>query len=91
MAENEQYSSMEKEQLISLIYSLVKRDEERVQENQELKDMVRELGDIRNEDMKNRTRLMNSVDNLTKLVSKLTGENKALQQEVERLMAGIKR
>lgn len=53
--------------------------------------MVRELGDIRNEDMKNRTRLMNSVDNLTKLVSKLTGENKALQQEVERLMAGIKR
>lgn len=91
MAENEQYSSMEKEQLISLIYSLVKRDEERVQENQELKGMVRELGDIRNEDMKNRTRLMNSVDNLTKLVSKLTGENKALQQEVERLMAGIKR
>lgn len=91
MTEYEQYSSMEKEQLISLIYSLVKRDEERVQENQELKDMVRELGDIRNEDMKNRTRLMNSVDNLTKLVSKLTGENKALQQEVERLMAGIKR
>lgn len=43
MAENEQYSSMEKEQLISLIHSFVKRDEERVQENQELKDMVREL------------------------------------------------
>lgn len=91
MAENELYSSMEKEQLISLIHSFVKRDEVRVQENQELKDMVRELRDIRKEDMKNRTRLMDSVDNLTKLVSELTEENKALQQEVERLMAGIKR
>lgn len=40
MAENELYSSIEKEQFISLIHSLVKRDEERVQENQELKDMV---------------------------------------------------
>lgn len=40
MAENELYSSIEKEQFISLIHSLVKRDEERVQENQGLKDMV---------------------------------------------------
>ncbi len=41
--------------------------------------------------MKTRNRLMDSVDNLTKLVSELTEENKALQQELKRLMAGIKR
>lgn len=34
---------------------------------------------------------MDPVDNLTKLVSELTEENKALQQELKRLMAGIKR
>lgn len=91
MTENEQYSLMEKEQLISLIHSLVKRDEKRAQENQDLKDLVKELRDIRKEDMKNKTLLMDSVDNLTKRVSELTEENKVLQMEVERLMAEINR
>ena len=39
--------------------------------------------------MKTRNRLIDSVDNLTKLVSELTEENKALQQELKRLMAGL--
>ena len=38
------YASMEKDQLISMIHFLVKREDERAQENQELKDMVKELG-----------------------------------------------
>lgn len=39
------YASMEKDQLISMIHFLVKREDERAQENQELKDMVKELRD----------------------------------------------
>lgn len=90
MTENVPYISMEKDQLISLVHSLVKRDEERAQKNQDLKDLVKELRDIHKVDMKNRSRLMDSVDSLTKQVSELTEENKALQLEVERLMAGVK-
>ena len=39
------YASMEKDQLISMIHFLVKREDERAQENQDLKDMVKELRD----------------------------------------------
>ena len=46
------YASMEKDQLISMIHFLVKREDERAQENQELKDMVRELRETRNSLMK---------------------------------------
>ena len=46
------YASMEKDQLISMIHFLVKREEERAQENQELKDMVRELRETRDSLMK---------------------------------------
>ena len=35
---------MEKDQLISMIHFLVKREDERTQENRKLKDMVKELG-----------------------------------------------
>ena len=35
---------MEEDQLISMIHFLVKREDERTQENQKLKDMVKELG-----------------------------------------------
>ena len=35
--------SMEKDQLISMIHFLVKREDERAQENRDLKDMVKEL------------------------------------------------
>ena len=36
---------MEKDQLISMIHFFVKREEERAQENQELKDIVKDLKD----------------------------------------------
>ena len=71
-----------------MIHSLVRREEERAQENHELKELIKELRNISKEDMKTRTGLMESVDNLTKMVCGLTKENKALQQEVERLIAG---
>lgn len=43
MIKEDPYASMEKDQLISMIHFLVKREDERAQENQELKDMVKEL------------------------------------------------
>ena len=39
------YASMEIDQLISMIHFLGKREDERAQENQDLKDMVKELRD----------------------------------------------
>jgi len=45
------YASMEKDQLISMIHFLVKREDERAQENQELKDMVKELRDTYKQDV----------------------------------------
>lgn len=56
---------MEKELLISLIHSLVKRDEERARENPELKDIVRELRDSHKQDVKIQLKLMKSIDRLT--------------------------
>ena len=38
--------SMEKDQLISMIHFLVKREDERAQENRELKDMVKKLSTL---------------------------------------------
>ncbi len=59
------YASMEKDQLISLIHFLVKRDDERTQENQELKDMVKDLRDTHKQDVKTQTNLLKSIDRLT--------------------------
>ena len=76
------YASMEKHQLISMIHFLVKREEERAQENQELKDMVRELRETRNS-------LMKSVDLLSKQLSDSSNEKAALLQKIDDLMSMI--
>ena len=101
------YASMEKDQLISMIHFLVKREDEptneasaepnsfelciarrrkniiqRAQENQELKDMVRELRETRNS-------LMKSVDLLSKQLSDSSNEKAALLQKIEDLMSMI--
>jgi len=76
------YASMEKDQLISMIHFLVKREEERAQENQELKDMVRELRETRNS-------LMKSVDLLSKQLSDFFNEKAALLQKIDDLMSMI--
>ena len=79
------YASMEKDQLISMIHFLVKREDERAQENQELKDMVKELRDTHKQDVKTQTNLLKSIDRLTNKVSDLTTDNKKLQQLIDEL------
>ena len=83
------YASMEKDQLISMIHFLVKREDERAQENQELKDMVKELRDTHKQDVKTQTNLLKSIDNLTNQVADLTTQNKTLQQKVNDLLSQI--
>ena len=116
-----QYASMEKDQLISMIHFLVKREDEptnearvepnsfelylarrrkniiqRAQENQDLKDMVKELRDTHKQDvrtqaslLKTQSNLMASIDNLTRQVADLTTENKSLQKQVRDLLSQI--
>ena len=83
------YAFMEKDQLISMIHFLVKREDERAQENQELKDMVKELRDTHKQDVKTQTNLLKSIDNLTNQVADLTTQNKTLQQKVNDLLSQI--
>ena len=79
MTAEDPYASMEKDQLISMIHFLVKREDERAQENQELKDMVKDLRDTHKQDVKTQTNLMKSIDKLTNQVTDLTTQNKTLQ------------
>ena len=86
MKTEDPYASMEKDQLISMIHFLVKREDERAQENQDLKDMVKELRDTHKQDvrtqaslLKTQSNLMASIDNLTRQVADLTTENKSLK------------
>ena len=90
------YASMEKDQLISMIHFLVKREEERVQEIQELKDMIRDLKDAHMQDVKNQERqqkiqenLMRSIDQLTKQLAESSNEKAALEQENRDLSSRI--
>ena len=83
------YSSMEKDQLISMIHFLVKREEERAQENQELKDIVKVLRDTHKQDVKTQSDLMKSIDILTNQVADLNTPNKTLQQKVNDLLSQI--
>ena len=80
---------MEKDQLISMIHFLVKREDERAQENQELKDMVKELRDTHKQDIKTQSNLMKSIDRLTNQVADLSTQNKTLQQKVNDLLSQI--
>ncbi len=81
---------MEKDQLISMIHFLVKREDERAQENQELKDMVKELRDTHKQDVKTQSNLMKSIDRLSNQVADLTTDNKKLQQLIDELQKWYK-
>ena len=89
MIKEDPYASMEKDQLISMIHFLVKREDERAQENQELKDMVKDLRDTHKQDVKTQPDLMKSIDRLTNQVADLTTQNKTLQQKVNDLLSQI--
>ena len=79
------YASMEKDQLISMIHFLVKREDERAQENQELKDMVKELRDTHKQDVKTQTNLLKSIDKLTNQVAALTTQNRMISERIAEL------
>ncbi len=83
------YAFPEKDQLISMIHFLVKREDERAQENQELKDMVKDLRDTHKQDVKTQTNLLKSIDKLTNQVADLTTDNKKLQQLIDELRKKI--
>ena len=68
---------------------IVKREDERTQENQELKDMVKELRDTHKQNVKTQLNLMKSIDRLTNQVADLTTQNKSLQQKVNDLLSQI--
>ena len=89
MKTEDPYVSMEKDQLITMIHFLVKREDERVQENQELKDMVKELRDTHKQDVKTQSNLTKSIDRLTNQVADLTTQNKTLQKKVNNLLLQI--
>jgi len=89
MIKEDPYASMEKDQLISMIYFLVKREDERAQENQELKDMVKELRDTHKEDVKTRQSLLKAIDDLTRRLADSDAENKELRQEIKNLLSRI--
>ena len=79
-----------------MIHFLVKREDERAQENLDLKDMVKKLRDTHKQDvrtqaslLKTQSNLMASVDNLTRQVADLTTENKSLQKQVRDLLSQI--
>ena len=80
---------MEKDQLISMIHFLVKREDERAQENQELKDMVKELRDTHKQDVKTQTSLMKSIDNLTSQVADLTTQNRMISERIAELAQAL--
>jgi len=79
------YVSMEKDQLISMIHFLVKREDERARENQELKDMVKDLRNIHKQDVKTQSNLMKSIDRLTNQVADLTNQNRMLSERIAEL------
>ena len=80
-----EYASMEKDQLISMIHFRVKREDERAQENQELKDMVKELRDTHKQDVKTQTNLLKSIDRLTNQVADLTTQNRMISERIAEL------
>ena len=63
---SEDYSSMDKAQLISMIHFLEKRDEESKKENLELKELIKELQETHNQKVKSQADILSSIDRLTK-------------------------
>ena len=65
------YASMEKDQLISMIHFLVKREYE--------------LRDTHKQDVKTQTNLLKSIDRLTNQVADLTTQNRMISERIAEL------
>ena len=87
---SEDYASMNKAQLISMIHFLEKRDEESKKENLELKKLIKELQETHNQKVKSQADLLASIDRLTKQMADLTEDNKKLQQQIDELLKQIR-
>ena len=83
---SEDYSSIDKSQLISMIHFFEKRDEESKKENGALKELIKELQETHKQDVKTQLNLMKSIDSLTNQVADLTTQNKTLQQKINDLL-----
>jgi uncharacterized coiled-coil DUF342 family protein len=81
--------NLEKDQLISMIHFLVKREDERARENRELKDMVKDLRDTHKQDIKTQSNLMKSLDRLTNQVADLTTQNRMISERIAELAQTI--
>ena len=57
----------------------------RAQENQELKDMVKDLRDTHKQDVKTQTNLLKSIDRLTNQVADLTTQNRMISERIAEL------
>lgn len=82
---SEDYSSIDKVQLISMICFFEKRDEERKKENEELKALIKGLQETHNQKVKSQTDLLASIDSFTERVADLMKDNKKLQQQIDEL------
>lgn len=82
---SEDFSSIDKDQLISMIHFLEKRDEESKKENEELKELIKELQETHHQKMKSQADLLDSIDRLTKQVADLTKDKKKFQQKIGEL------
>lgn len=71
---------MEKDQLISMIHFLEKREELSKKETQILKVPIKELRETNNQKLKTQSSLLALIDRLTKQVADLTKDNIALQK-----------
>ena len=86
----EDYASIDKEQLISMIHFLEERDEASKKENLALKELIKELQETHNLKVKSQADLLSSIDRLTKQVADLTENNKKLQQQIDELLKQIR-
>ena len=84
---SEDYSSIDKSQLISMIHFFEKRDEESKKENGALKELIKELQETHKQDVKTQSNLMKSIDRLTDQLANLTTQNKTLQQKINDLLS----
>ena len=84
---SEDYSSIDKSQLISMIHFFEKRDEASKKENLELKELIKELQETHKQDVKTPLNLMKSIDSLTNQVADLTTQNKTFLQKINDLLS----
>ena len=86
---SEDYTSIDKAQLISMIHFLEKRDEASKKENEELKELLKSLRSEYREDAELTQKLLKTIEVLTQQVKDITEDNRKLQQLIDKLQKNI--